>query len=381
MLSGAAMELRIEMNQRSIRAKRGFLFSVAIVILLAIGGFFASLRTQMDPPVFMAEVANDSVVHWLDNGDFITVKTWFNSKRRPEIRVVDAKSKVSKRLANVEDSYLSKRMKHPWNELVCKPSPDGKKFGFVDVVVISGAPNRYERTKSSVLDIKTNQETNFPDTGVLKKEPSSIRNYISNFYWLRDSSGIVVRWGSRPKYSFNQYGDHRTNISTFEMNLFLCARPDRRREIPLAKLPPKSDLIGVSEASQLIFESGTSKGFQITLTDLTTLETGSRNEFSPSPNMSLTHSPSPDGKSLLTFRARRIEPLIKGLPIRIKGLSLPSQFEELWLANITTGKLKRIGELDVTTFPTDFQQYRWLPDSKRVSFISNGKLSTIRVVK
>ena len=118
-------------------------------------------------------------------------------------------------------------MKHLWNKLVCKPSPVGKKFGFVDVVVISGAPNRYERTKSSILDIKTNHKTDFPDTGVLTREPSSIQNYISNFYWLRDSSGIVMRWGTRPKYSFNQYGDHRTNISTFEINLFLCTRPDR----------------------------------------------------------------------------------------------------------------------------------------------------------
>lgn len=118
-------------------------------------------------------------------------------------------------------------MKHPWNKLVCKPSPVGKKFGFVDVVVISEAPNRYERSKSSVLDLETNHKTNFPDTGVLKREPSSIRNYISNFYWLHDRYRIVVRWGSRPKYLFNQSGDHRANISTFEMNLFLCARPGR----------------------------------------------------------------------------------------------------------------------------------------------------------
>ena len=130
----------------------------------------------------------------------------------------------------------------------------------------------------------------------------------------------------------------------------------------------------------MIFESGTSKGFQITLTDLTTLETGSQNEFSPPPNVSLTHSPAPNGKSLLAFRACRIELMIKGLPIRIKRLSLPSQFEELWVGNIKTGELKRVGELDVTTFPTDFQQYRWLPDSNRVSFIGNGSLSTIRVV-
>ena len=82
------------MNDRSIRAKRGFLFSVAIVILLVIGGLLVWLRTQIEPPVFISEVANDSVVYWVYHGDVITVKTWFNSKRRPEIRVVDSKSKV-----------------------------------------------------------------------------------------------------------------------------------------------------------------------------------------------------------------------------------------------------------------------------------------------
>lgn len=58
------------------------------------GGLLVWLRTQIEPPAFISEVTNDSVVYWLYNGDFITVKTWFNSKRRPEIRVVDSKSKV-----------------------------------------------------------------------------------------------------------------------------------------------------------------------------------------------------------------------------------------------------------------------------------------------